>query len=112
MVHIQQTSVDVLHTKKIVNIQTAKQTTPKELPKDQLSATHTTTPDNSISLPKPGPKHLDYASATKNKHTINNEKVVTLLSELLTAISSAEDPKAVISLTIKSFISLLTNNNE
>ncbi|KAL4085182.1 hypothetical protein QTP88_027041 [Uroleucon formosanum] len=57
------------------------------------------------------PTHdLNYAQATKTKPAINTETVIKLLSELLSAISTSEDPKAIISATIKSFITLLTSN--
>lgn len=59
------------------------------------------------------PTHdLNYAQATKTKPAINTETVIKLLSELLSAISTSEDPKAIISATIKSFITLLTSSNE
>ncbi|KAE9523072.1 hypothetical protein AGLY_016526 [Aphis glycines] len=57
-------------------------------------------------------QRLNYANATKNKPVINTGKIIHLLTDLLSAISSTEDPKTIISITINSFLSLLKNSNE
>jgi len=72
--------------------------------------------NNAILPSKPVPgnlstQHLDYANATKNKPAINTDKIINLLTDLLSAISSTEDPKTIISITINSFLSLLKNSN-
>jgi len=56
-------------------------------------------------------QQLSYATATKDKPA-KTDMIITLLTELLSAISTTEDPKTIISATINSFLSLLKNNYE
>lgn len=58
------------------------------------------------------PTHLNYANATKSKSTIKTETVITLLFELLSAISSADESKTIISTTVSSIISILKHSHE
>ena len=65
--------------------------------------------------PPPGnlsTRRLDYAKATKNKPAFNTDMVIDLLTELLSTISTTEDPKTIISVTLSSFLSLLKNCHE
>jgi len=59
----------------------------------------------------PPSQQLNYATATKNKPA-KTDMIITLLTELLLAISTTEDPKTIISTTINSFLSFLKNNYE
>ncbi|CAI6371328.1 unnamed protein product [Macrosiphum euphorbiae] len=49
---------------------------------------------------------MDYPTATKSKETISNEQILALLSDLLTVISTTNDPKEMLLSTIKSFLTL------
>ncbi len=53
------------------------------------------------------PKNMDYANATKSEQIISNKQIIFLLTDLLSAISNNDDPKAMLLSTIKSFLSLL-----
>ena len=53
---------------------------------------------------------MDYASATKGKPSLSSNTIVSLLTELLSAIATTDDPKAIITTTIISFLKLLTIN--
>jgi len=93
---------------------TTKPPTPKH-PSSSKSTYLPTLPQNNASQTPPGnlsTHHLDYANATKNKPAIKTDKVINLLTELLSAISTSEDPKTIISVTINSFLSLLKNSYE
>lgn len=73
-----------------------------------------TVPQNNTTQP-PGnlpTQHLDYANVTKNKPAVKTDKVINLLTELLSTISTSEDPKSIISITISSFLTLLKNSYE
>jgi len=52
------------------------------------------------------PTEMDYATATKDKQTISNKQIIVLLTDLLSAISTNDDPKAMLLSTVKSFLSL------
>jgi len=90
---------------------TAKSSTPNN-PSSSKSTYPQTLPQNNTTSPtqlpsrNPPTHHLDYANATKNKPAIKTDKVINLLTELLSAISSTEDPKTIISVTINLFLSL------
>lgn len=64
------------------------------------SLTHPNTTNNS---------QLDYATATKPKITVNNNQIINLLTDLLSAISATSDPKEMLISTIKSFMTLLAD---
>lgn len=49
---------------------------------------------------------LDYAKTTSNNLQIKISKIIQLFAELLVAISSVENPKYIMSITINSFINL------
>lgn len=51
-------------------------------------------------------KKMDYATATKSKEIINNEQIIGLLTDLITVISTTNDPKEMLLSTIKSFLTL------
>lgn len=51
----------------------------------------------------------DYASATKPKNTFNSEQVIKLLTDLLSVLSTSDDPKSMLISTINSFITLFAN---
>lgn len=74
--------------------------------------------------PQPNPSHptdqpiqshsadttkVDYASATKSKKTLSSEQVIELLTDLLSVLSTSDDPKSMLISTIKSFITLFAN---
>lgn len=74
--------------------------------------------------PQPNPSHptdqpiqfqyadttkVDYASATKSKKTLNSEQVIELLTDLLSVLSTSDDPKSMLISTIRSFITLFAN---
>jgi hypothetical protein len=96
----------------------AKNLTPKPSTPNNPSSNKTTyppLPQNHSTKPPPGnltTQRIDYANATKNKPAIKTDKVINLLTELLSAISTTEDPKSIISITISSFLSLLKNSYE
>jgi len=77
-----------------------------------------------VKTPQPNPSHptdqpiqsqiadttkMDYASATKPKKTLNSEQVIELLTDLLSVLSTSDDPKSMLISTIKSFITLFAN---
>jgi len=51
-------------------------------------------------------KKMDYATATKSKEIINSEQIIGLLTDLITVISTTNDPKEMLLSTIKSFLTL------
>ena len=60
----------------------------------------------------PSISNLNYADATKFKPAIKIDKVITFLMELLSAISTIEDPKTIIFVTITFILFLLKNCNK
>ncbi|KAL4098775.1 hypothetical protein QTP88_023313 [Uroleucon formosanum] len=76
--------------------QSSKQLNPKNPSKTDY-APLSTKPLVSSPTRTPNTQHLNYANATKNKQAINTATMINLLSELLSSISLAEDPKEVIS---------------
>lgn len=51
-------------------------------------------------------------SSSTNVQQINITQVIKILVDLLMTFTIEEDPKIMISVTIKSFLSLLINSNE
>jgi len=53
----------------------------------------------------------NYANAVKGLPQVTISKVISLLTDLLITITSAKDPKSIMTATINSFIKLLSTNH-
>lgn len=72
-----------------------------------VPTTHSTT-----QLSTPVGNNITYGKVTKGKASSDLMQVVNLLTELLSAITSDEDPKTIMISLIQSFIKLLSSQNE
>lgn len=92
-----------LHNQSIATKKPADETA-KPAPSQQAFPPLTkTTSAPSISTNQP----LDYATATKGQKPISTDKIITLLTDLLSALTTADDPKSIMIATINSFLLLL-----
>lgn len=89
-----------------INHTSYNSTYPATLPQ---SYTPQTQPPSSDNLPT---QNLNYANVTKKEPSIPTDKIITLLTNLLSAISTTNDPKIIISATISSFLDILKNSHE
>lgn len=55
---------------------------------------------------------MTYAKVTKGKAPLDSKKVINLLTDFFTAITSAEDPKTIMMSLIQSFLNPLSAQNE
>lgn len=80
-----------------------------------VKSTQTRTPSKSATTEPPLQKtptlihSMNYAKATKNSLQVDLGKIMPLLTDLLTTITTTEDPKEILFVTIKSFIKHLSN---
>lgn len=72
----------------------------------------------SFARPKSDTRYADVVKSDKNPtsdetktNQINIDEIITLLTDLLTALISDSNPKSIMVSTIKSFLSLLTSRN-
>lgn len=56
--------------------------------------------------------NMTYAKATKGKAPLDSKQVINLLTDLLTAITSPENPKTIMISLIHSFLNFLSTQNE
>ena len=78
----------------------------------QVSKKETSTPATNTQASKTTSSANSYANVTRGKPSLNIGQVITLLTDLLTAFTTTEDPKTAMITTIKSFLTLFSTQNE